>query len=411
MKKLILLTVACFLLFTFNFSLVTCDSTEPPPVKPQGYQEDIQWPSLADSPWPMNHGDPQGTGRSKYSGPAQGIITGYIPSGMMQNSIVIGNNKTVYFSPTRDTTSLKAANYAGDILWQVNMRSFDANLTPLIANNDNIYFYSRFQNDHYGIYAASPQGDIKWSYTQTSTFSLGMNIGKDGTIYFIDDDHNLIALSSNGELKWECNDPRFQAAAYSILTFSPDGETLYLNCYSGATLAAFDLINKTIKWTWGTDKLFNTPVVDAQGNIYIFPSSFDSGVKKFYSLNSNGTIRWEFEYSLNSEFFNGLDPTIDKNGNIYFGYTSIYSLTYEGKLRWEYRFENDANFCPLICDKDGNIYAGTLYNKIISLDNNGNLRWEVTAEIDRTLGCSPAISEDGLLFFPAYRSERIVIIK
>ena len=31
--------------------------------KPPGYQEDIPWPSLADSPWPMFYGNPQNNGR------------------------------------------------------------------------------------------------------------------------------------------------------------------------------------------------------------------------------------------------------------------------------------------------------------------------------------------------------------
>jgi hypothetical protein len=39
----------------------TTPSEEP---KPPGYQEDIPWPSLADSPWPMYRGNPQYTGRA-----------------------------------------------------------------------------------------------------------------------------------------------------------------------------------------------------------------------------------------------------------------------------------------------------------------------------------------------------------
>ena len=32
-------------------------------------QVDIPWPTLMDSPWPMSKHDPQGTGRSSFSGP------------------------------------------------------------------------------------------------------------------------------------------------------------------------------------------------------------------------------------------------------------------------------------------------------------------------------------------------------
>ena len=57
-------------------ALVGCDTTDPQPPeeKPPGYQEDIYWPSLADSPWPMYRGNPQGTHSTKFPGPSSGII-------------------------------------------------------------------------------------------------------------------------------------------------------------------------------------------------------------------------------------------------------------------------------------------------------------------------------------------------
>jgi len=36
-------------------------------------QSHIEWPSLADSPWPMYRHDPQSTNRSQFQGPQTGI--------------------------------------------------------------------------------------------------------------------------------------------------------------------------------------------------------------------------------------------------------------------------------------------------------------------------------------------------
>ena len=86
-----------FLLTFILLSLSSCETTEPPDqnlTRPPGYQEDIPWPSLADSPWPMNHHDPQSTGRSPYDGPALGQIewqidTLYVTAGVTTGSCTL----------------------------------------------------------------------------------------------------------------------------------------------------------------------------------------------------------------------------------------------------------------------------------------------------------------------------------
>ena len=70
--KLITSNLILLILFANLLLLTACeDEVIQSPPKPPGYQEDIPWPSLADSPWPMNHHDPQSSGRSKFIGPSQ----------------------------------------------------------------------------------------------------------------------------------------------------------------------------------------------------------------------------------------------------------------------------------------------------------------------------------------------------
>lgn len=414
------LTVLVFLLT--SLSLITLQScsekkmpTEPPP-NPPGYQEDIPWSSLADSPWPMNHHDPQSTGRSKFVGPSQGIIAGKIQSGELQNSIVLGTDKNLFFSPTRDSASLYSVDYTGNVIWKIALPSSEIFTTPLIAADGTIYFYSRKFNE-WNLYAVSKEGTILWSYKPGGDFQqLGMNIGLDGTLYFIDGFHNLVALSKSGDELWKYNDARFWSSLWSSLTFAPDGKTIYIQGFNDVSLLAFDIINKEIKWIWGSSALYNSPIVDSDGNIYLFPSHQNSSANpKFYSLKPDGSLKWEFEYTpLHYDKYLNLDPTIDKKGNVYFGLDTIYSLDYNGVLRWKYGLGTGLtgnNYSPLVCDAQSNVYIGLVDNRIISLNSEGYLRWEVFVDGERTLGLSPAISEDGTLFYPTWRSDSIIIIK
>ncbi|MDP2364134.1 MAG: hypothetical protein Q8M94_10235, partial [Ignavibacteria bacterium] len=97
-SKLIFANIILLILCTNIILFTACkdEITQPPP-KPPGYQEDIPWPSLADSPWPMYQHDPQNTGRSKYKGPQSGVTTWDYDSVSIESSVVIGLNGSIIF--------------------------------------------------------------------------------------------------------------------------------------------------------------------------------------------------------------------------------------------------------------------------------------------------------------------------
>ena len=63
-------------------------------------------------------------------------------------------------------------------------------------------------------------------------------------------------------------------------------------------------------------------------------SQWFSNYRKLYSINSEGAINWEFNFIANT-LWDNTEPTIDYNGNIYFGADTLYSLSNSGKLRWK----------------------------------------------------------------------------
>ena len=112
-------------------------STEPieNDIPPPGFQEDIPWPSLAESPWPMYHGDPQSTGRSKYPGPISGVIEWTIDSMWVKSGVSIGYDRTLHFNSAGIISGLIAANAYGNIKWKLEevVTNRDVVSTPLVA--------------------------------------------------------------------------------------------------------------------------------------------------------------------------------------------------------------------------------------------------------------------------------------
>jgi len=222
------------ILLIFSVYFTGCDSSEPkPPDKPPGYQEDIPWPSLADSPWPRDHGDAQSTGRSKYPGLASGSVAWTLDSVSHNCGISIAADNSIYLS-TFNTFGFVAGLFKvsqnGEILWYFDTGRTISNLsTPLITSDGTIIASSGYGSE---MFAFSPDGTLKWRLKLDNRMAQrGINIGKDGTIYTVDWNQKLYAISQTGNVLWtlllEENIPH-PYATHAGSAFSPDGNLLYI---------------------------------------------------------------------------------------------------------------------------------------------------------------------------------------
>jgi len=199
------------------------DEPTPPEPLPEGYQQDIPWPSLAESAWPMNHHDPQSTGRSKYSGPQFGILAGLVPCEAMVCGIAIGLNSIVY---ANSSSELFSFGYDGHIIWRDTL-GYEISAAPLILSDGTIISSDGIRS----LFAAQPDGKIKWKYTTTDRVrALSMNVDKQGNIYFLErsDPSTLHVLDNEGKLLWKLIDGRLLSTNDSAPVFSADGNTLYI---------------------------------------------------------------------------------------------------------------------------------------------------------------------------------------
>ena len=408
MKKLLIILAALFLVFT------SCDTTDPKPPeeKPPGYQEDIPWPSLADSPWPMNHGNPQATGRSKLPGPILGEkVWDFGIDNEFFCGISIGPDSTIY-AVSNDTlgNTLYAFKPNGEIKFKTQIADFfrENFNTPLVRNDGSI-IVSNYRNS---IFAISPSGSILWEYKfEKGITSESIGIDKEGNLYFVSR-NRFVALTPDGKFDWEINDSRIYCLIVSVaISFSPDGKTAYLPGCENAVIA-ISIEDQNIKWVYGNRGVTNSIIVDSYGNIY-FEYIFEGHNKvKFVSLSPIGTLNWETDIVYNGDSADNTS-SIDRNGNLYFGSDTLYSVDYIGNFRWKIGLDGICD-APIICDEYGTIYvtSTTMFSiNVYAISIEGNIKWIYSQEVTFGTAGSAAISFNESLIVPVIYNGKIIYIK
>jgi len=371
-----------------------------------GFQKEIDWPTLADSPWPMFQHDPQGTGRSRYSGPKLGIIKDWFNTiatgGSKFTFSVIGPDDNAYFSIGNIwSDSLSEANgylfkydKSGLPIWHVNLNGNDLYNSPLIDKNSVIYVGS---TDGY-LYAINLDGSIKWKFNATSQITCGfggVTIGLDGTLYFSTVE-TLYALQNDGTLNWS-----LPGYGNTRVLIAPNGNTLYVNSIPNG-LVALDL-SGNLKWHYQYTENYNSInlLVDSNGRIY-FPTTDST----YAVIDEHGSLVWEFcinhyknKKTDRIDYLNS--PTIDKMGNFYFNTVEdFYSIDYSGKLRWIIRGLGGSG-SHLICDVERNIFLTSgRFNTydVFSISVSGFLNWKLSLPSTEYIFCAPSISSDGKMY-------------
>ncbi|HDZ11028.1 MAG TPA: hypothetical protein ENH53_02360, partial [Bacteroidetes bacterium] len=337
MKKSKLMILIFFLTMIFS-----CQREKNPVTPPIGGnihpQVDIPWPSLANSPWPMFHHDPQSTGRSPYRGPREGKVKWvFRAEGGINPAVVIGSDSTIYFTSSyerrqgKDKSSMYALNPDGSVKWRFLFDFPDEeDFAPLVAADGTIILAT---SDN-ALDFINPDGTLKRKITLPYGVGTNVNIGKDGTLYFRSGDGYLYAMTQTGEILWRLTTDN--GIWYHGLSLSPDGSTLYLFSMNtpeyASSLCAVSTGGK-IKWKYafGNLKCYTSPTIDSYGNI-IFGTEGIPGKSNLYFVSPEGKLIWKYPGSIEHE------PAIDRNGFIFFatGRTQwdVKALDWQGRFLW-----------------------------------------------------------------------------
>lgn len=319
--------------------------------------------TLANTPWPMFHQNAQHTGLSPYPGPTVPFLKWKFQTGGPINAAPAIGNGRIY--ATSEDGNLYALNPQGDLLWT--FRTGQPLLypsSPAIGSDGTVYLGSYIDCDNYflcprGIlYAINPAGHLKWNLTlynggETATLT-SPTIGSDGTIYVSQVGYHVIAVHSDGTLKWSVGTFGWVLDSPAV---APDG-TVYVTVDdpdpSGSCGHCLLALNPdgTIKWVglpgW---ILGSSPAVGSDGTIYV----------DGFAVNPDGTTKWQNPFVFSS-------PSIGPDGTIY----GSSAFRPDGTIKWNF----PAAATGVAVGSDGTVYFGSGADSLYSLRPDGSLNWK-----------------------------------
>ncbi|MDZ7272317.1 MAG: hypothetical protein ONB17_11945, partial [candidate division KSB1 bacterium] len=369
-------------------------------------QHEVPWASLANSPWPMFRHDPQFSGRSPYVGPRRGRIRWrFRPGerGELYPAVVVGRDSTLYFGyrellPAGEGTFLYALNPDGTLRWKCRLGGeIGYEPGPPFVTADGKILVQSYQRQE--LYVISERGGIE--RILHLPFRSMINIGLDGSLYFVGTDARLYAATQGGILQW-CSEIA-GGFHWTGATISPDGAFLYVltrreppggDVGGLCALAA----GGSIRWHHPLPggHSFIAPLVSYDGKVYVGTDA-PGDSSGFYCIGPDGK-RSSFYSSLAA----GLnEPTIDKSGRVLFeAYRGLVCQDCGGNVVWEFPLAPPGGYAGPICDSEGVFYVFT--EEVIALSADGKLMWRIPLEGSFTRIAAPAIGSDGVLYLGTY---------
>lgn len=161
-------------------------------------------------------------------------------------------------------------------------------------------------------------------------------------------------------------------------------------------LCRANLPDEPILWEYATaGAIYSSVTLASDGTAFV-----GSGDNKVYALNSDGSLRWEFE---TGDWVDAVPALSQDQSTLYVGSwdNNLYALnTTDGSLTWSYETGNYILASPAL-GPDGTIYFGSNDSFFYALNPDGSLKWEYFLEAEETVGIhsSAAIGEDGTIYF------------
>lgn len=343
---------------------------------------------LANSAWPIFHGNAQHTGLSPYdTSHVDGTVKWIFETGSsISSSPVIDEDGVIYFSA--DNGYLYAVKKDGELEWKTKLGtpythgyggyvgySAFPSAGPTVDKDGNLYITTREQD----LVAVDPNGNVKWRFPLNITFDHWGTpvIGDDGTIYVNGSPPDEDFYPVDGSPYIRNNPP--DGGLYAI---TPDGKE---------------------KWHYKVGyRMFNSPTLGKDGTIYIAVMvGFND--TRLIALKKDGSVAWNLQFPDKKSIESS--PTVADNGVIYLGSfdenqtgSGLFAVT-KDKVLWHYTIgEKEVLSTPAIA-KDGTIYVGSFtgIDKFFAINPDGTEKWHY--DVGGSVESSPAIGADGTIYF------------
>jgi len=375
-------------------------------------QEQIPWPSLADTPWPMMGHDPQNTNRTNESGilAVEGVLSVSSDSYFQTPIVMDEDDGVLRIGIDTGFTVMEHYDSNGGVEAYITIESNGITAVPTMLPENRMYIPGK---DKIWELNGSDK-EILWedaSYKHPTRVTVGIG----GELYFFTNDPtNLVSLSNQGTVRWVYPNPGNDNMGWTGIAMSPDGEQLY---FSGGTDITCLSTSGEIRWQFPIGSLrVYVIMVDNDGNIYFYAKDERSLV----CLTSDGELRWQASMEdLNLSKIDGSQlATIDFLGNLYYvardtsNTHGVISLSNDGQPRWFFEMSIQSG---LICDLNNHIYFGSSFpgdSHVGAISAEGELLWDfVLPGISGDFANAPVISSEGEIIYPLNASSNSHIIK
>lgn len=345
-------------------------------------------------PSPMFHGDSLHTGRSRFRAPlapphevmrvATGGVVYSSPALGADGLIVFGSHDRGIYAAGPDGT-VRWRHATGDLVWG----------SPALGPGGVVYVGS----DDDKLYALDVRdGAVRWQFAAGPCRNAvgvgpeaarcdvdGVTVAPDGTVYASAD--GLYALTPAGALKWKFSPGPTHCA--STPAVGPDG-TVYVGCQDDALYALAPDGTKRWELRCGDD-VDSSPAIGPDGTVYV-----GSDDHKLYALGPGGAVRW----AVTTGGAVRSSPALGADGTVYVGSFdgALYAVRQNGLVAWTYRTADRILSSPLI-DAAGNLAIGSEDDRLYLLSPDGKLIWSLL--LDGDVDATPALGADGTLYVGA----------
>ena len=152
-------------------------------------------------------------------------------------------------------------------------------------------------------------------------------VGKGGVIQVGSGDGNVYALRSNGTLHWSYSAKDEVLSSHAVGRW---GEVYIGSGYWDQNFYCIDYDGRLL-WTYWMGEVINSPVIDADGKIYVTTSESPD----VYCLNGNGSFSWSYR---NYSSYISCSPAIGDGGKIFTSsYYGVFVYNSDGAFDWSYR--------------------------------------------------------------------------
>ncbi len=190
------------------------------------------------------------------------------------------------------------------------------------------------------LWAVAPSGRARWSFTAPSRPARTPALGQDGSIYLPAGDL-LLALDWRGQERWRY---RLAAEAAAAPAIGPDG-TVYLPTGDRRLLALSPQGER--RWEAALPGRVSAPLVDADGTILV-------GAAGIHRLSPDGALLWSFPVPAETA-----PPVLRPDGTIFAGAANgkVYLLSAEGQRLAERTLEAPVRYGAIAAGDDTVIVA------------------------------------------------------